>query len=190
MSRSEQKEQTRQRVVEAAARGFRSHGYGAIGVDGLAREAGVTSGAFYKHFRSKADAFSEAVRYGMDDLLGGVRHFQQTHGREWWPEFVHFYLNEKRVCGLADSCSLQTLTPELARAGDQPRELFEVRFAMIAEAVVSGPASRGKPGDISEAYVALAALAGAVTFARAVASRELAAGIAKATAEALTRTNR
>jgi AcrR family transcriptional regulator len=68
VSRSEQKEQTRQRILEAAGRSFRKGGFGGIGVDGLAKEAGLTSGAFYVHFGSKAEAFRESVQQGMADL--------------------------------------------------------------------------------------------------------------------------
>ena len=184
MTRIERKERTRQRVVEAAARGFRSHGY-ALGVDGLAREAGVTSGAFYKHFGSKSDAFREAVRYGLADLLAGVQYFQETHGTDWWPRFVRFYLNEKRTCGLADSCSLQSLTPEIGRADPAAREVFEAGFAEVAEAVVGGPASPRKPGTRAEAQTALATLAGAVTVGRAMASQAAAAQMADAVAQML-----
>ena len=77
-TRTEQKQQTRQRILDAAGRGFRKGGFGGIGVDGLAKEAGVTSGAFYVHFDSKATAFRESVVKGMSDLKDGVRHFQTT----------------------------------------------------------------------------------------------------------------
>jgi TetR/AcrR family transcriptional regulator, transcriptional repressor for nem operon len=185
MSRTEQKEQTRQRVIQAAARGFRSHGYGAIGVDGLAREAGVTSGAFYKHFASKSEAFREAVRHGMEDLLGGVRYFQEKHGAGWWPAFVRFYLNEKRTCDLAESCTLQSLSAEVARSDAAARQLFDDAFARVADAVVDGPRSPNQPRTREEAQVALCSLAGAVTMARAVASDAAAAQIAEAMARAL-----
>jgi TetR/AcrR family transcriptional repressor of nem operon len=47
-------------MIAAASRGFRSNGYAGIGVDGLAKAAGVTSGAFYSHFGSKDAAFDIA----------------------------------------------------------------------------------------------------------------------------------
>lgn len=184
--RDEQKEQTRQRMLKAAAEGFRRHGYG-IGVDALAKRAGVTSGAFYVHFGSKAVAFRDAVVYGMDDLLGGVRHFQQQYGMAWWPEFVRFYLGAKRSCDLAESCSLQTLTPELARTDAGAREVFETRLQAVADAVVAGPSSPARPRSRAEALVALAALIGAVTLARAVADENLAKLIASSTEERLLR---
>src|SRR3989338_5149506 len=113
MSRSEQKLLTRQRILEAAGRGFRKGGFGGAGVDGLAKEAGVTSGAFYVHFDSKAAAFREAVVIGMQELKDGVRHFQAQHGQDWWPTFVRFYLGSKRRSELVDSCALQSLAPEM-----------------------------------------------------------------------------
>lgn len=176
--RSEKKDQTRRRVLQAAAEGFRNQGYG-IGVDGLAKRAGVTSGAFYVHFGSKADAFREAVAYGMDDLLGGVLHFQKEHGTAWWAEFVRFYLGVKRSCDLAESCSLQTLTPELARTDLSTRGVFESRLQAVADAVVAGPNSTGKPRAQADALIALASLIGAVTLARAVADEQLADQIAQ-----------
>lgn len=175
--RREQKQQTRQRMLQAAAEGFRSQGYG-IGVDALAKRAGVTSGAFYVHFGSKADAFREAVAFGMDDLVNGVRYFQEQHGKAWWPEFVRFYLGAKRNCDLAQSCSMQTLTPELARADEAGRQAFEARLHTVADAVVTGPESPARPRTQAEALVALASLIGAVTLARAVADEGTAALIA------------
>ncbi|GLS94297.1 TetR/AcrR family transcriptional regulator [Piscinibacter gummiphilus] len=182
--RSEQKEQTRQRMRQAAAEGFRSHGYG-IGVDGLAKRAGVTSGAFYANFSSKADAFREAVAFGMDELLGGIRYFQQEHGLAWWPEFVAFYLGEKLTCDLAQSCSLQTLTPELARADDAAKDVFREKLQSIAEAVVDGPDSPAKPATQEAALAALASLIGAVTIARATGNEDLAKSVASAMRERL-----
>lgn len=167
MSRSEKKEQTRQRMVSKAAEGFRHNGYG-IGVDALAKSAGVTSGAFYVHFGSKSEAFRLALDHGLADLLMGVRHFQNEHRAAWWQAFVLFYLGAKRTCTLADSCSLQTLTPEVARADGATQQLFETRLREVAAQIVQGPASPGQPRTVDEACAALALLIGAVTLARAV----------------------
>jgi len=185
MSRSEQKLQTRQRIVDAAGRGFRKGGFGGMGVDGLAKEAGVTSGGFYVHFDSKADAFREAVAQGMAGLKVGVLHFQAEHGRAWWPEFVRFYLGDKRTCDLSDSCTLQSLSPEVARSDDASRTTFEAGLLDVAHAVVAGPVSPAAPRDLGAACAALAALVGAVTLARAVSSAQVSDQIATATERAL-----
>lgn len=185
MSRTEQKALTRQRIVEAAGRGFRRHGYGGIGVDGLAKAAGVTSGAFYVHFDSKGAAFRDAVNHGMADLKAGVQHFQQLHGQSWWPEFVRFYLGAKRTCDLAESCSLQSLSPEVARSDDMSRAAFEVGLQDVAATILAGPRSPALPADPEAVCAALASLVGAVTLARAVGSESMAQQITDATGRAL-----
>lgn len=185
MSRLEQKSQTRQRIVEAAGRSFRKGGFGGVGVDGLAKEAGVTSGAFYGHFGSKSDAFHEAVVHGMADLKAGVLYYQQTHGSLWWPEFVKFYLGAKRRCDLAESCGLQALSPEVVRASPEVREAFEAGLKEVSAAILSGPKSPRAPRDEAGACSALAALVGAVTLARAVGSEQFADAIAASAGVAL-----
>src|SRR4051794_13161143 len=47
------KEETRQRIVRAAARAIRKHGYGGVGVADVMNEAGLTHGGFYAHFESR-----------------------------------------------------------------------------------------------------------------------------------------
>jgi TetR/AcrR family transcriptional regulator, transcriptional repressor for nem operon len=185
MSRTEQKQQTRQRILDAAGRTFRQGGFGGVGVDRLAKEAGVTSGAFYVHFGSKTDAFRDAIRQGMQELREGVRYFQAEHGKAWWPEFVRFYLGFKRTCELADGCTLQSLSPEVGRADEASREVFEAGLREVAEAIVGGPRSPRAPKDVDEACVALATLVGAVTLGRAVSDAAFSNQIAQSARQAL-----
>jgi len=64
--KADQKEETRRKMLEAAGRGFRSHGYSGIGVDGLAKAADVTSGAFYSHFGSSTYIFTIKTNVASD----------------------------------------------------------------------------------------------------------------------------
>lgn len=178
MSRNDQKNQTRQRIVQAAGRTFRKSGFSGAGVDGLAKAAGVTSGAFYVHFASKAEAFHEAITSGMADLQTGIQQAQQTFGESWWWEFVHFYLTEKRCCDLSEGCALQALVGEVVRSDDAAQKMFEKAFEAVCADIINGPASTGKPSNMGEAYVALASLAGGVTLARAMSNPDAAQQIA------------
>jgi TetR/AcrR family transcriptional repressor of nem operon len=184
MSRSEQKLQTRQRILDAAGRSFRKGGYDGVGVDGLAKQAGVTSGAFYVHFDSKASAFRESIVQGVADVVRGLEHFQAEHDKNWWEEFVRFYL-AKRKCDLAESCGLQSLTPEVVRADALSRSAFTTELLKVANAIVAGPPSTNAPTTLDEAQAALATLIGAVTLARAVDDPSLSKRIATAAEQAL-----
>ena len=86
------KEEARARMIAAAGRGFRKHGFGGIGVDGLAKEAKVTSGALYGHFPSKNAAFKEAAIAGLEELHSGVLALRAQYGADWLEPFIDFYL--------------------------------------------------------------------------------------------------
>jgi len=181
MARHGQKAQTRQRILEAAGKSFRQGGFGGVGVDGLSKAAGVTSGAFYVHFDSKSAAFRESVVEGVADVERGVRHFQAEYGKDWWPQFVRFYLGEKRKCGLEESCGLQSLSSEVARADASAREAFTAELLKVARAVIAFDGATSAPATLDEAYAALATLIGGVTLARAVDDPQIARKISEAT---------
>ena len=101
----------RERLLQGAGRGFRIGGFGGIGVDALAREAGLTSGAFYAHFGSKADAFRLAVGRGIAFLRDGVALFQDRCGPGWRDPFVDFYFGERMRLGIEEACALPSSRP-------------------------------------------------------------------------------
>jgi AcrR family transcriptional regulator len=55
-------EETRERLLDAAARVFERKGYEGATIAQIAREAGVTSGAIYAHYASKAELLADALR--------------------------------------------------------------------------------------------------------------------------------
>ena len=89
------KEKTHQRITESMHKTFRQHGYNGAGVNGLANEAGVTSGAFYAHFGSKSGAFREIVIGGVNQFELAINHYQETYGDNWLEKFTAFYLGDK-----------------------------------------------------------------------------------------------
>src|SRR5512135_1945561 len=50
-------EETRSRILDAAIKLFSSRGYNQASVDDICREAGISKGAFYHHFKSKQALF-------------------------------------------------------------------------------------------------------------------------------------
>jgi len=174
------KEESRAKIVAAAGRGFRKQGYGGIGVDGLASEAGVTHGAFYGHFGSKADAFQAAVVTGLEELRDAVVALRAEHGTEWVAVFVTFYLGYKRTCELAEACTLPSLSAEVERAEPATRVAYQAALERVVEAVAEGLSGGTKAQRKARAWALLSTLAGGVTMARAVADQKAAKHIAAA----------
>ncbi len=174
------REESRQRILTAAGRGFRRRGFDGIGVDGLAKEAGVTSGAFYGHFESKAEAFNEALVTGLDELRAGIESLQALHGDAWLEPFVDFYLTIKRTCDLSDACAFQTLTPEVMRSGGDAKEIYQTQILAIVDGVAKGLPQKTVAERRNHAWALLSILSGGVTTTRALADETVAGKAAKA----------
>jgi len=168
----------RTRILEAAGRGFRRLGFGGIGVDGLAKEAGVTSGAFYGHFPSKAEAFKAAAVEGLVHLREGVEALQASAGEGWFEKFVDFYMNVRRTCDLGESCALQSLTPEVARADRPTKAAYEAELVRVVEAVAEGLPKGTLAARRKTAWAVLSVLSGGVSIARSAADPRIGAQIA------------
>ncbi len=174
------KEEARGKILSAAGRGFRRLGYGGIGVDGLAKEAGVTSGAFYGHFPSKADAFRAAALSGLSELREAIEHLRATEGDAWLATFAEFYMTVRRTCDLGESCALQSISPEVARADAETKAAYGDEMAKVVQAVADGLNHRSAGERHKAALTILAMLSGGVTLARSVADPEFGASMAEA----------
>src|SRR3954471_11540981 len=51
-------------ILDAAGQLFREHGYGAVSMDQIAREAGVSKATVYAHFESKDRLFATMIQHG------------------------------------------------------------------------------------------------------------------------------
>ena len=73
MSRKEAQEQTRERVVAAAAKVFARRGYHRATVDEIASEAGFTFGALYSNFAGKQELFLAIADRQVEQRAGEFR---------------------------------------------------------------------------------------------------------------------
>lgn len=181
---AEHKEQTRKQIVRSAERTFRKLGFGGAGIDRLVREAGVTSGAFYGHFKSKEEAFAATAIAGLAALENTIAQMQQDHGVKWAEKFVDFYLDDLRTCDLAESCALQSLTPDVMRAKASTRSAYEEAFIKVLDRFAEGLPQFDRETARSHARAVLALVAGAVTLARSFGSEEQSKETAQAAREA------
>lgn len=182
---TDHKEAAKAKILNAVGRGFRWQGYGGIGVDGLAKEAGVTSGAFYGHFRSKADAFQAAAVAGLVELRQTIEALRAKEGDKWLAKFANFYVSTKRTCELKESCALQSLTPEVARAGKETKMAFETEMLRVVDAIAEGLPNGFLPVRRKKAWAIMSLLSGGVTLARATEDRRTGDQIGHAVAAAV-----
>lgn len=157
------KETTRLKVTEAAGRKFRKHGYAGVGIDALAKAAGVTSGAIYGHFGSKVGAFDSALEAGLDEVLAALPEFQ-SKGDKWLANFCDYYLGQEHQKDLECGCAMASLTPEVIKFESPQKHLYESKMQSIADQVAKG--LKGEDA-LGRAWAVLASLIGALNVLRA-----------------------
>lgn len=175
------KAETRQKMIAAASRGFRSNGYAGIGVDGLAKAAGVTSGAFYSHFGSKDAAFDVALATGLDEVMEAIPNFQKEYGADWVEAFAEYYLGERHRSDLECGCAMATLTPEVVRSNPKVHAAFENKMTQIAHLVSHGLEGSSDEERNAKAWALLSVLIGGINVARAMTGAKVAEEVANAT---------
>jgi TetR/AcrR family transcriptional regulator, transcriptional repressor for nem operon len=155
--------ETRTRIVEAAGRLFREHGFDAVGVDAIMHAAGLTHGGFYTHFASKEALVAEAAADALTRSAGRW----ETLAREQpaaaaLERIVASYLDPAHVAEPARGCLLAALGPEVARHPvARPGVTAAIRIML-------GALARCVPGRRrARAAAAFCTLVGAVVLARA-----------------------
>jgi TetR/AcrR family transcriptional repressor of nem operon len=185
MTNVSKKNETRKRIINAASQGFRSNGYAGIGVDGIAKKAGVTSGAFYAHLGSKDGAFEAALSLGLDEVIAAIPEFQLQHGKQWLVAFSDYYLGQAHRDDLSCGCAMTTLSPEVVRTKPELHAIYENKMVAIIELMALGLDGDSHEDCLSRAWTVLGILIGGLTMARAVASVKTADKIAISIANAV-----
>lgn len=179
MSRQEERrEGTRKKMLNAASREFRSHGFSGIGVDGIAKEAGVTSGAFYAHLGSKGKAFYAALEFSLEKVIEDILGFQEDYAENWLAAFVDFYLGLEHRDDLACGCALTTLSPEVVRLDEKTKALYDERMTDIVNVIAHGLSGGTSEDRIDRSRALIGILVGGLTMARAVGNKEAADSVA------------
>lgn len=168
VSKQEQKEKTRKRMLGAASRSFREHGFDGVGVDGIASAAGATSGAFYAHFGSKGGAFKAALEQGLDEVLERLPEFHAEHREDWPRVFADYYLGVEHRADRACGCAMTALSPDVIRSESELKALYQNKMEQIAALIASFLPAGGEPEKLSRAWAFLSALIGGLIISRAV----------------------
>lgn len=72
LTRAESREQTRKRLLSAAARLFAKNGFQGTSVDDVAEAAGYSKGALYYNFASKDELFEALVEDEIEQMIAGL----------------------------------------------------------------------------------------------------------------------
>jgi len=123
------KEESHERIVDAAARAIRRHGYAGVGVADVMKEVGLTHGGFYAHFDSRDALLVEALeRAGRQSSEAVTRAAELRVGKgvSAFRSLVETYLADHHLASLETGC------PVAALGSDMPRQSKAVREASVS----------------------------------------------------------
>ena len=179
---------TRARIIEAAGRLFRRHGFHGVGIDDLMAEAGLTRGGFYAHFRSKEDLFVSVLAEELEftTRLRGARAESSKNPRRAAAQRVAYYLAPENLARVGAACTMAANISDLGRTSHRARSAFTQSFGGLVEEFRDIVAPQ-RPDREARALAAIATCVGAITLARALTDRAAAISVLESSENAVMR---
>lgn len=171
-AKSGRKELSHERILEAASRAIRRHGFDGVSVADVMKEAGLTHGGFYAHFGTREDMVAEAIEYGArqsaESLDRGVA-LRCKRGATPFRALVAAYLSEAHIDAKDGGCVVAALGSEMARQTPKVHDASAARIMGLVKRVEATLA----PEVPKERAMAIAgAMVGALQMARALGGRQ------------------
>ncbi len=170
---AEHKEQTRERIIEAASRRFRRGGAN-VGIGQLMKALKMTHGGFYRHFRSKNELLAEALTRAFESNREGIAEAlaKATPGREL-EVIINRYLSDEHCADVARGCPVAALASEVARQPRVVRQAWERAVQKAAQGIGRFMSGASEEERTRKASVLFSGMSGTLAVARALADEEL-----------------
>jgi TetR/AcrR family transcriptional repressor of nem operon len=167
---AEQKADTYEKILAAAARSFREHGSELNGIGRVMKELGLTKGGFYRHFESKGYLYAAAVARGFEELgdrLVGVAEAAPKGAA--LRAVIEQYLSTKHLNAPGAGCPLAALAPEIARQPLEVRKRIYQSMLAYRERLLPYVSGRTAEEKRARAFILASGMAGVLVAARAIA---------------------
>lgn len=160
---SDHKQTRRTQLLQASGALAKQKGFGNTGMDALATAAGVTTGALYSQFGSKADLLQAIVSQELGWILAA---FDGLDSPEQLFKALRRYLSPVHAEHPELGCLVPSLGGEIGRADPATREIFE-RGMLTLHARIAAVLD-----DPDQAWALMCQAFGGILLARAMASPE------------------
>jgi TetR/AcrR family transcriptional repressor of nem operon len=165
----EQKAETHEKIIAAAARSFREHGSEGPGVARLMKDLGLTHGGFYRHFENKEDLYVDAIARGFqqsaDKMLAAAA--QAPPGRKLRAIIEH-YLSPEHLEDPGSGCVLATLAADIGRQRPAVRARINAAMKSYRERLLPFIPGKDDAEKRGRFIVLFPAMAGVLMTARAL----------------------
>jgi TetR/AcrR family transcriptional repressor of nem operon len=161
--------ENRAALIRAASKLFRERGIDGVGVAEISKEAGLTHGALYAHFKSKEELALEALSYGFEQTQ--ARMFASTvDGMPDLAAYLDYYLSTEDRNDYGARCPMSAAASEIGRQDRAISVRFTEGYMVMVRAFERQIAANCPGGDaLARAMVVVSAMIGTISVARGAA---------------------
>ena len=167
----EHKAATRQRIIEAAGRRFKTDGIDRSGVATLMAASGLTNGAFYAHFDSKDDLVAAVIEDQVGQQVTELR--ELPAGRVGLVMFVRQYLSRAHRDHPDAGCPSAALLDEVGRCTGETRKAYTAGTKAILREICVRLSPEDPESARDAALLLFTMLVGSMQLARALSDKRL-----------------
>lgn len=171
----EEKQRSRDRILDAASKLTREKGIDASSVADIMNFAGLTHGGFYRHFASKDELVASGFRHAVDEAVAAIE--QELPGeqrRVAKQTYIDRYLSLEHLQAHTDGCPIAALASEIIRKDGRTKSEGSDAVKRVSTLLDD------QVGSVS-GEVVLAMLVGSITLARLLEANEEAETLLEAT---------
>ncbi len=160
-----EKAESRERILDAAARQIRQGGLDSLSIADLMKAANLTHGGFYGHFPSRSALIADALDRAMDLGEASFVAAKSPKSEGTVKSIVNRYLSPAHRDNAAEGCAISALAVDVGRADDEAvrarmAQRLERSFGSMAKAMGDGPNAE------DAAIAAWCAMVGAIALSR------------------------
>lgn len=162
------KEQSRQRILQAAAVLFCSKGFDRVTLNQIMKQANMTHGAFYAHFSGKSSLYEAALKFATakDFWARTQKHTEtkDTHLKALITRYLSWSRPDPRV-----PSPLEFLVTDAAHQEEKVRQAYQACFNSLVDRLAGILKKRGSQEAEALAEETVVSLVGTVSIARSFA---------------------
>ena len=167
----EHKESTRKSILKSARALFSSKGFNAVTVNEVMQDCALTRGAFYAHFNSKSDLYSEALKFSATNSELAKMKPQDISAKEWLSQLLNGYLSIEHVKG-ERPCPLAFLATDIVSRDKTAKKAYTHSYKNMNK-IIMDYAGADAPCNEEEILSLTAMIIGAVAVSRTIEDQRL-----------------
>lgn len=130
----EEKQKTRTKVLESACKLFLTQGFNAVTIEHVMKDAQLTRGAFYGHFSSKNDLYSETIKFAIGNSKFVTMQNSHVCEKNWLGELLDNYLSLDHINGI-NPCPLAFLATDIITRDESAKKTYSSAYENINKVV-------------------------------------------------------